>query len=116
MVKKLLIWSIVFGLSFLVSEVLGCTEQGNAFLYISVVPLIGLSIFVIIADHVERVAAFANANKVSYYTVLEKAGQMSFILFATWVATKLSCVDFYFTYQIMTFGQCICDSRPKNND
>ena len=36
-------------------------------------------------------------------------------LFATWGATKLFDVDFFVTYQIMSFGQCLCTSSKKDD-
>lgn len=118
MLKKFATWFIVFGLSFLVSDVFGWTEQGKAFIYInlgvSIIIIIGLVIVLIIAGLVRREVAWANT--VSFVIVLVKAGKVAFILFATWGATKLFGVDFYVAYQIMTFGQCLCDSSSKNDD
>lgn len=118
MLKKFATWFIVFGLSFLVSEVFGWTEQGKAFLYIhlgvGVVIIIGLVIFLVIAGLATREAAEANA--VSFLIVLVTAGTLAITLFATWGATKLFNVDFFVAYQIMTFGQCLCTENKKKDD
>ena len=118
MLKKFATWFIIFGLSFLVSDVFGWTEQGKAFLYIdlgaSVVLIIGLAIVLIIAGLVGREVALANT--VSFVMVLMTAGLVAITLFATWGATKLFDVDFYVAYQIMTFGQCLCTQNKKKDD
>ena len=118
MLKKFATWFIVFGLSFLVSEVFEWTEQGKAFLYINlgiqVVIIIGLIIVLIVAGHKARESAVTNT--VSALMVLLTAGILAIILFATWGATKLFDVDFFVAYQIMTFGQCLCPENKKKDD
>lgn len=119
MLKKFALWFICFGLSFLVSDVFGWTEQGKAFLYINLgtvilIILVFIVIFVI-AGCLGNGSA-AEVNGVSFLVVLVTAGVMAIILFATWVATKLFGIDFFVAYQIMTFGQCLCtDSKEKDD-
>lgn len=116
MLKKFATWFIVFGLSFLVSNVFGWTEQGKAFLYIhlglGVVILLGLALILVIAGHATR---DIKAQKVSFLLVVVTAATLAITLFATWGATKLFGVDFYVAYQIMTFGQCLCGSNKKDD-
>lgn len=41
---------------------------------------------------------------------------LGIILFATWGATQLFNVDYFVTFQIMTFGQCLCPSSSSKKD
>lgn len=118
MLKKFALWFIVFGLSFLVSDVFGWTEQGKAFLYINLgtgvlIILVFIAILVI-AGLATRHAA--EANGISFLVVLVTAGSIAITLFATWGATKIFGIDFYIAYQIMTFGQCLCTESKKKDD
>lgn len=115
MLKKFATWFIVFGLSFLVSDVLNWTEQGKAFLYIH----LGYGVVILVVLWViTRLATrnVAEANGISILFVFVTAGSLAITLFATWGATKLFGVDFYVAYQIMTFGQCLCVETKKNDD
>lgn len=118
MLKKFAVWFITFGLSFLVSDVFGWTEQGKAFLYINLGSAIIIVLFfttlLIIAGLTNRCAA--EANGISFLLVLATTALLVIILFATWCATKLFNVDFYVAYQIMTFGQCLCTNSKKKED
>ncbi len=119
MIKKFATWFIVFGLSFLVSEVFKWTEQGKAFIYIhlggAIVIILVLAIILIIAGLVVREKKL-KANISSLLLILEAVGILAITLFATWGATKLFDVDFFITYQIMTFGQCLCTENKKKDD
>ena len=112
MLKKFALWFVVFGLSFLVSDVFGWTEQGKAFLYISVVIILGLVVVRVIAGLATREAAEA----ISFLVVLVTAEALAITLFATWGASKLFDIDFYVAYQIMAFGQCLCTDSKKKDD
>ena len=118
MLKKFALWFICFGLSFLVSDVFGWTEQGKAFLYIN----LGTDILIILALIVILIIAglssgsAAEANGISFLVVLVTAGALAITLFATWGATKLFGIDFFVAYQIMTFGQCLCTDSKKKDD
>ena len=119
MLKKFAAWFVVFGLSFLVSDVFHWTEQGKAFLYINLgggaVIILGMVVVLLIGGLVTREAAAANT--ISFLLVLITAVIFAITLFATWGATKLFDVDFYVAYQIMTFGQCLCNqNKKKDND
>lgn len=118
MLKKFAAWFSCLGLSFLVSDVFGWTEQGKAFLYINlgvgVVIILALIVILVIAGVAGGVAA--EANGISFLIVLITAGVLAITLFATWGATKLFGVDFYVAYQIMTFGQCLCSNNKKKED
>lgn len=118
MLKKFALWFIVFGLSFLVSDVFGWTEQGKAFLYINlgagIIIILALIVILIIAGLATGSAA--EANGISFLVVLVTAVTIAITLFATWGATKLFGVDFFVAYQIMTFGQCLCTQSKKKDD
>lgn len=114
MLKKFALWFICFGLSFLVSDVFGWTEQGKAFLYINLGGILILALIVILVIAGLASGSAAEANGISFLIVLVKAGALAIKLFATWGATKLFGIDFFVAYQIMTFGQCLCtDSKKK---
>lgn len=116
MFKKFITWFILFGLSFLVSNVFGWTEQGKAFLYIhlgvDVVILLVLALILPIAGIVTR---DAEANGISFVLVLVTAGILAIALFATWGSYKTFWYRFLCSCQIMTFGRCLC-SRDKKDD
>jgi len=117
MLQKFATWFIVFGLSFLVSNVFGWTEQGKAFLYIhlgvEVVIILGLILILVIVGL--KTGKEAETNGISFLLVLATVGLLTITLFATWGATKLFGVDFYVAYQIMTFGQCLCPRKKKDD-
>ena len=107
---------ICFVLSFLISNVFGWTEQGKAFLYINLgagilITLLGIAIYIISCLDSGWTEGM---NVISFIAILNIAGALAIILFATWVATKLFNIDFFVAYQIMTFGQCLC-TDSKNN-
>ena len=118
MLKNFTTWFIVFGLSFLVSDVFGWTEQGKAFFYIhlgvSIILILVLIAMLIVAGLAGGFAA--KANGVSILIVFITAGLVAIDLLATWGATKLFGVDFYVAYQIMTFGQCLSYKKDKEED
>ena len=110
MLKKFAVWFTCFGLSFLVSDVFGWTEQGRAFLVID----LGLGILVTLL-----IMATGSAKReygVTSLAVLITAGRLAINLLATWGATKLFDVDFFVAYQIMTFGICLCADSKKKDD
>lgn len=119
MLKKFALWFICFGLSFLVSDVFGCTDQGRAFLYIdlgvNVIIILILVLILLFAGVVYREKLMATG--ISFILLLAEVAMIAIVLFATWGATKLFDVDFFVAYQIMTFGQCLCPTaQSKNND
>ena len=113
MFKNFVNWFVIFGLSFLVSNVFHWTEQGRAFLYIH----LGVSIiFVVIFTLVLLIAGIAAREKLltfgmSFLLVATIAVKIAIILLATWGATKIFKVDFFVTYQIMTFGACLVTQK-----
>lgn len=118
MFKKFVSWFIIFGLSFLVSDVFGWTEQGKAFFFIHLGADVIFILFLVIVVASAGVATrnFAVAGGVSTLILLLKAFSVGIVLFATWGATKLFNVDFFVAYQIMTFGQCLCVKGDKKDD
>lgn len=118
MLKKFALWFVCFGLSFLVSDVFGWTDQGRAFLYIyigeSIIVILALIVLMLIAGVIQRIKFLATT--VSIVTIFITIGVVAFLVFATWGATKLFDVDFFVTFQIMTFGQCMCPSTSKKED
>lgn len=114
MFKKFVTWFILFGLSFLVSNVFDWTEQGKAFLYIhlgiDVVILLVLALILVIGGIATREA---EANGISFVLVLVTAGILAITLFATWGSYKNFWCRFLCLCQIMTFDQCLC---PRKKD
>lgn len=117
MLKKFALWFICFGLSFFV-EFLGFAEQGKAFLFIN----LGANVLIILAIiAILIITGFIGnspivASGISLLMVLTTIATLAFTLFATWGATQLFGVDFYITFQIMTFGQCLCSSSSNKNE
>lgn len=119
MLKKFAWWFICFGLSFLVSDVFGWTDQGRAFLYIklgaSVILVAVIALIFLIAGIAikEKIIGFIGTG-ISIFAMM---AVILITLFATWGATKLFDVDFFVTYQIMTFGAClVSSSSSKSSD
>lgn len=114
MLKKFGVWFIVFGLSFLISDVFGWTEQGKAFLYIH----LGVSVILILIAMLIIVAGLARGSAVesNVAPILLLFITVCVDLLATWGATKLFDVDFYVAYQIMTFGLCLSYEKDKEDD
>ena len=97
MLKKLALWFICFGLSFLV-ESLGWAEQGRAFFYIGV----GIMGLMFISFDFIDLDAFDVTERIGYRIalVLSYAVYVVIALFATWVVTKLFDVDFFELFQM----------------
>lgn len=121
MLKRIIEWFTCFGLSYLVADVFKWTDQGRAFMYIN----LGFSIaFIVIVSLIFLFAGIAIREKlamagVSVLLIVIAAAAVAVSLFATWCATKLFNVDFFITYQIMTFGACLATSvkvRKKEPD
>ena len=113
MLKKFALWFICFGLSFLV-ESFGWTEQGKAFLYIKLGTL-GLLFAVLVLICLFGGSGALEKLGIPFILVIVYAIGTGIALFATWGATKLFDVDFFVTYQIMSFGQCLCTSSKKDD-
>ena len=118
MLKKFATWFIIFGISFLVSDVFKWTEQGKAFFFIhlglGIVMIVGLVIALIIAGLATKESE--EASTISFVVILLTSITLAITLFATWGATKLFGIDYYVAYQIMTLGQCLCiDNKKKDN-
>lgn len=117
MLKKFAWWFICFGLSFLVADVFGWTDQGRAFMYIN----LGVSVaFIAIMVLMLLIAGIVVREKlatigVSFLLVIVMAVVIAIELFATWGATKLFDVDFFVTYQIMTFGACLVTNSSSKS-
>lgn len=119
MFRKFVLWFIGFGLSFL-SESLGWAEQGKAFMYIHlgigvIAMLVHIACMMILSIKVDRVAeeiwnSILKALIAAVYIVIR--------LFVIWSVARFFNVEFFVTYQIVTFGQCLClcESAKKNND
>ncbi len=113
MLQKFALWFITFGLSFLV-ENFGWTEQGQAFLYIH---LSGWALMIAVLLLICLFAGNGLGERlgIPLMTIIIYAVVIGIILFATWVATQLFEVNFFVAYQIMTFGQCLCQNSNKKD-
>lgn len=117
MLKKFAWWFICFGLSFLVADVFGWTDQGRAFLYIrvgaSILILLIIVLVLLLAGVAVREKLIATVGSVTL--LISTAVAIAITLFATWIATKLFDVDFLVTYQIMTFGACLVTNSSSKS-
>lgn len=117
MIKKFVAWFIYFGLSFLIADVFGWTDQGRAFMYLrlgsTVVIILTVSLILLLAGVAMKQkllmsgVSFALIGSFTFCTLIT--------LFATWGATKLFDIDFFVAYQIMTFGACLVTSSSKKD-
>lgn len=112
MLKRLALFFVTFGLSFLI-ESLGLTTQGRAYLCIDLT-LKTVAYLLIVLVWIFAENSFAKKIGWSSLTILIFAASTVVSLFATWGATKLFDVDFFVAYQIMSFGQVLC--APLKND
>lgn len=108
MIKRFLCWFAVFGLSYLV-QALGWAAQGTAFVWIHFGGIAVLTLLVFLfGDWME--------DKVSHPVIgvlvgLAMVPMLYFPLFITQIAAEIFMIDFALAYQIMTFGQCLIDSK-----
>lgn len=123
MLGKFVRWFIYFGLSFLVADVFGWTDQSRAFLYIYLGVSVAICVIAIIMCLIAGVAIRAKLmmTGISFLVAISEIIGIAVMLFATWGATKLFGVDFFVTFQIMTFGACLVtssssSSKSDNND
>ena len=118
MLKNFARWFICFGISFLVANVFGWTDQGRAFLYIYVgIAVAIVAIYVLLL----LIAGIAYKEKLfamgySIVAIIFLAIQVAIMLFATWGATKLFDVNFFVTFQIMTFGACLVSNSSGSKE
>lgn len=118
MLKKFSYWFIIFGLSYLVADVFGWTDQGRAFMYLSLGGFAALmlifTLIILIAGVAvkEKLIAFTGGSSIILITIIAVAIE----LFATWGATKLLHVDFFIAYQLITFGACLVPIQKKESN
>ncbi len=115
MLKKFALWFATFGLSFLVSNVFAWIEQGKAFLYINIGStvlnnLVAIVLLIIIGFNSDCIL---DASITALQALLITIGSAAFILLANWAISNLFNVGFFVTYQIITFGQCLCMENTK---
>ena len=111
MLKKFVFWIICFGLSCFVAYVLEWTDQSRAFFYMYLgitVVIVIFKVLVMIVSHIEKLLS----TRISNWTV----AIIALASLASWIATKLFGVDFFVTFQIMTFGACLTREHLKAKD
>ena len=116
--KKIIAWFISLGLSFLVSDVFGWTEQGKGFFYINL-SLIFLIVLVRVVTYIipEIVDGFvAGAIEISFMGTLIAVGIVVINILVTLVVAKVFDSDFYDTYQFITLGECFVYTESKEED
>lgn len=117
--RKLTWWFGVFGVSVIVSNVLHWTTQGIAFVCVD----IGGSLLFIIFLY-SYLLLFRDDIDSEYvsmqlpYTLLDSICLDVIVLCATWLLSRMLGVDFYVTYEIITFGRRLYveDEYEDNND
>lgn len=118
MLRKFVVWFVYFGLSFLVSDVFGWTDQGRAFLHIYIgvgATIVAIHVLMFLIGGVvckEKLAAIGYSTLTIVFLVI----RVAIVLFATWAATKLFGVDYFVAFQIMTFGACLTTSSKEDDD
>lgn len=114
MLRKFADWFIFFGLSFLVQN-LGWTDQGTAFMYIHLGVMI---VFLTGCFFAHLFSEDESCEKLGFSVIfaLMSVGELGLTLAATWGATQLFGVEFTVAYQIMTFGQCLCDDSSEESN
>lgn len=117
MLKKFVWWFICFGFSYLVADVFHWTDQGRAFMYIKLGTSVAIMAVLILILLIAGIAARAKlvTSGISLVLVFYIAAEIAITLFATWGATKLFNVDFFITYEIMTFGACLATSTKAQS-
>ncbi len=115
MFKRFTLWFITFGLSFLLAGLFG--SQGKAFfaIYLGTSTIFVLSVLAAISTAGAASGLSFITDKLATMGVVELIKGIAVILLATWGATKLFGIDFFVSYQIMTFGQCLCGSSNKDD-
>ena len=104
--RKLTWWFGVFGISVVVSNVLHWTTQGIAFLCIDIGGSLLFIIFLytyllLFRDDIDS----EYVSRQLPYTLLDSICMSVIVLCATWLLSKILRVDFYITYEIITFGR-----------
>lgn len=115
MVKNLIRWFIVYGLSFLVANVLGLATQGVAFLILFLITSLwqlgALAIGIFVFGSLGGVPVQATAASL---VVLFIAALCILVeLFLPFIASKLFGLDFYLIYQIVTFISCFIGNKEE---
>jgi len=108
MVKNLIRWFVVYGLSFLVANVLGWTTQGVAFFILYLIfslwqlgaLIIGIFVFGTLGG------APIEATTISFLIIFFAALIILISLALPFIVSKLFGLDFYLIYQITTFIAC----------
>lgn len=115
MLKKFIFWFVTFGLSFLLAGVFG--SQGKAFfaIYFGLDVLVGLALLLTFAVSQSSSRLSSISDGLTFFGIILIIGATVFVLVATWVASNLFGLDFFVTYEIMTFGQCLCVNSKKDN-
>ena len=106
MVKRFLVWFLVFGLSYLV-QALGLVAQGTAFVWLHFGGFALGALFVVLFGG--WALAKASRPAIAVLTCLSMIPVICFPLFITQIAAEIFAIDFVLAYQVMTFGQCLID-------
>lgn len=116
MIMALVLWFILYGFSFLVSNVLGWADQGRAFFYIYLGFLILYGIYVVVSlVHGKRINLAPDEMERLFDTIPKMLITLVINLLVTFIITKLFNVNFYVVYQIILFCQCLVPNIKKNN-
>lgn len=108
MIKNFVRWFILFGLSFLIATVFTTVPQAQFFLYLD----LGFDVLQIAFYLVSLIGIgwlfnlFGEASAVSLLTVFLTAGIIGLILLVTLGISCLFHLDFYVTYEVLTFISC----------
>ena len=108
MIRNIISWFIIFGLSHLIGY-LGWASQGSAFIVIYlgfyVVTALIWIILAAISDYALKNKSYSMISQFfSVATTINTVLLIGFVLLSVWIATLLWNIDFYVAFQIMTFG------------
>ena len=114
--KKLVRWFAVFGLSYFLAGI-SKLEQGTAFFYIYIscylLMILAFGIAILIFG---GPIAYLKKTVISFFIIFASVAIIAIELLAAWLATMLFNIDFYVVFQLLKFGQCLClESKKENN-
>lgn len=112
MFKKFSRWLIIWIVSFII-QLLGIANQGVAFFWLDVGGIVLILILLLLIGVLGTksfIAKIAATLGVGFITICI----FGFSLFLTWLISFLFNIDFFITYQVVTFIQCLFKNKQQN--
>lgn len=116
MIKNFVRWFITFGLSFLIAAIFAAAQQPQVFLYLDLgIDVLQIAFYLLILIGVGWLFDFTGeANAISLLAIFLTIGIIGLILLVTFGISYLFHLDFYVTYEVMTFIRCFFIKNKKN--